>query len=684
MSTKTNEISYVAIYPPIGISRIGNSPEHFLASDLPGVSEVPKGGYKDSKGRIKKEVARFRVYGFNSAGEVIKELTHNETNSIEWRVEVANLKAAWYEFNNALDLGQKYAIPSIRRNSNVVNGYREQLAIKPSLKTISGINTNTPTIVPANKNDEHNQLLEEYQYDDNYSFDDGKFYGKNVDLGHLQTDPEGRLLFFAGDGGAESTDNMPITTFANNNGWHDDTCDGVIRATVKIDGKEFEAKPAMVAVTPPNFGQGLYGVVTMNDVVQNLFIEEMNYPNPSEKGVEFWRDIYPVLERMTNTQWVNEGFYMLFGKNSPSDFTNPKIIEILKNPDTSSESARKRVFEWFRNPESDEYTPEKVPPFYGDGFGDYKKIALDDLPVTVTQYQRLKLWMEGKFTTGEQKVFVPFDKLSPAEQINALNQAPLEDCLGGPFHPGIELTWTMRVKNMWEEPYRLNILPEGEPIQLDFGDLLTPEIALAPDGPCAVNGPGSLTRWMGVPWQTDEASCLSGYTVSTYLPLPSFWAARVPNQVFSEDGYLRMQAGNVNIAQRLKHLDYRQDWLRDIEDDHLKRLENMVEEWNHLGIITKQEKPISNNIEGYLPEVSWVEKGRNFAEEEVDQTFAQVLYAEGDKDSVVKVEEKDEVSTVGSKYLVTSLKHAAEKAAEISAEAPKSNRKRKTMRRDQR
>jgi len=280
---KINEISYVAIYPPIGIARIGNSPEHFLASDLPGVSEVPEGGYKDTKGRIKKEVARFRVYGFNSAGDVVKELTADEA-TINWRAEVANVKAAWYEFNNALDLGKKYSIPSIPRNSDVVGGYREQLAIKPSPITISGKDRNTPKIVPTDKRDEHCQLLEKYIYDKNYSFDDGKFYGKNVNLGHLQTDSEGRLLFFAGNGGAESTDNMPITTFANNNGWHDDTCDGIIRATVKINGREYEAKPAMVAVTPPNFGQGLYGVVTMNGSMPSASIIRPRSRSRSSSG----------------------------------------------------------------------------------------------------------------------------------------------------------------------------------------------------------------------------------------------------------------------------------------------------------------------------------------------------------------------------------------------------------------
>ena len=654
---KANQISYVSIYPPIGISRIGNSPEHFLAAEQPGISTVPKGGFKDSLGRVKKEVARFRVYAFDANGNPLQELTANEA-TINWRAEVANVKPAWYDFMNAMDLG-KYSKSAKPRNNDVQGADREKLAIKPSSKSISGKNIQ----------------------DDKHNFDDGLFYGTPVKLGHLETDAAGRLLFFAGNGDAQSHDNLPITTFANNDGWHDDTCDGVIRATVTVNGVDYEATPAMIAVTPPNFGQGLYGVVTMNDVVQNLFITQMGYPNPSEKGVEFYRDIYPMLSRMSQTQWVNQGFNMLFGHNSPSDFSNPELIKVLANPNEASKSARERVFEWFRDPNSKTWAPAKVPPFYGDGFGDYEKIALDDLPITVTQYQRLQQWMQGDFTTGALKAFVPLEELSVAEQINALNQAPLEDCLGGPFHPGIELTWTMRIIHMWKEPYRLHVLPEGEAIPLDFGPTLTPEVATAANGPFSVNGPGSLTRWMGVPWQTDEASCLSGYTVSTYLPLPSFWAARVPNQVLAEDGFLRMQAGNVGVAQRLKHLDYRQDWLRDIEADHLKRLTNMVDEWHELGIITKQEKPIPNNTEGFLPEVSWVEMGRNFTTEDPDQTFAQVLYAEGDKDSVVDSHLK---ADVGVTLMVNNLEHAQRKVVELRKDAPKTNRKRRTLDRGER
>lgn len=615
---KNNEINSVAIYPPIGVSRIGNSNEYFLSSDLPGIPPDPKGGFKDSMGRVKKQVARFRIYAFNKEGEVLQEIIQTKETSIEWRVHVANIKSAWYQFNNALDLVGS-AIPSVLRNKSEEN--REELIINPGTRTITGKN----------------------QQGEAYQFNSGTFYKKNVPLGEIRTDEDGRLLFFGGNGDSASKDNKPAITFANNEGWHDDTCDGTIRAKVVINGQEFEAKPAMVAVTPPDFGPGLYGVVTMNDVVQDLFIREMNFPNPSAKEIRFWTHIYPILERMTNTQWVNQGFFMLFGKNSPSDFTNHDILKKLSDPSSVFKADRNRVFDWFRDPDSQKYTPTKVPPFYGDGFGEYTKIALVDLPITRTQYSRLKKWAEGDFVTGEPATQKPFDQLSLTEQINALNQAPLEECLGGPFHPGIELTWPMRVKLMWESPYRLNIMEEGRLPNLDFGPLLSTVIALGEKGPLSSSGPGSLTRWLGVPWQTDEASCLSGYDTSTYLPLPSFWAARVPNQILSEDSFDRMGVHSLNIAQRLKHFDYRQDWLRDFGSDYTKKINLMVKEWHELGIIAPAEQ---NNENEFLPDKVWKETGRHFSGE--DPTFKQVLYAENEEDHTIEYEDIQKLSLLKS------------------------------------
>lgn len=594
-----SKIESVSIYPPIGIARIGNSPDYFLASELPGVEPKPMNGYKDAKGRIKKQAVKFRIYAFDKNGDVLGELT-NEDAKINWQVHVANVKAAWYEFNNALDLPMA-GIPSAYRNSTEKN--RSLLAIKPKPIDIVGSDITG----------------------DQYCFNDGEFYCEKVNLGRIETDNQGRVIFVPGSGDANSKDNEAPTTFANNEGWHDDTCDGVIRATVEVNEESYEAKPAMVAVTPPNFGPGLFGVVTMNDVVQNLFIKEMGYPDSADQGVVFYEHIYPMLKRMTDTQWVNEGFSVLFGKNSPSDFTDPILLNKLENPSIDFQNLRESVFNWFRDPSSKDYKPEQIPPFYGDGFGEYEGLAIVDLPVTQIQYERLKLWSEGKFTTGEIKQVRGFNDLSLQEQIDALNMAPLEECLGGPFHPGIELTWPMRVKLMWEEPYRLKVVDKGEDTDLMFGPLLSPQIALSEHGPLSKSGPGSLTRWLGVPWQTDEASCLSGYNPSTYLPLPSFWAARVPNQVLSQDGFERVKDDEVNIAQRLKHFDYRQDWLRDLGTQYLSKINKMVHRWHNLGIIAKHEDNIKDSS-GYLPEEAWVESGRPLPQ--LDPSFEQVEYAE--------------------------------------------------------
>lgn len=652
----TNEIKSVAIYPPIGIARIGNSEEYFFAPDIPGVEIAPEGGYKDGDGRVKKQVARFRIYALGENDTVLGEITETESSNIHWRIQVANVKSAWYMFNNALDIPNA-GIPSAYRNADITDDDRSQLAITPTPVSISGTNEKGAT----------------------YNFDDGEFFGKKVKLGHVETDSDGRLLFFGGDGKSASRKNKPAVTFANNEGWHDDTCDGVVRATVIIDGKEFDAEPANVAVTPPNFGPGLYGVVTMNDVVQDLFIREMNYPDSAANGVVFYEHIFPMLERMTDTQWVNQGFFMLFGKNSPSDFSNPELIERLESPSKENDALRERIFKWFRDPDSKEYTPAKVPPFYGDGFGEYENLAIVDLPITRTQYARLEKWANGDFTTGEPQKYIPFEKLSPAEQVNALNQAPMEECLGGPFHPGIELTWPMRVKQMWKKPYRLNVVAEGEATDLDFGPLLSPaivlgEVSLGKDGPLAKSGPGSLTRWLGVPWQTDEASCLSGYDLTLYLPLPSFWAARVPNQVLSEDGYARsIEAKNLNIAQRLKHFDYRQDWLRDLGSVYQTKINHMISEWHELGIIAKTEEAVKN-AEGFLPDVVWKETGRKFGEH--DPTYDQVIAAE-----TITGDEKAKLMKAAAP---TILLEDGISAAKASSHSTKSTRKRRKVSRGER
>ncbi|MFL5851108.1 MAG: LodA/GoxA family CTQ-dependent oxidase, partial [Solirubrobacteraceae bacterium] len=48
-----------------------------------------------------------------------------------------------------------------------------------------------------------------------------------------------------------------LTSYAGNDGWADDVCDGLIRATVRLGRRRLEADAAWVITTPPNYAPGM-------------------------------------------------------------------------------------------------------------------------------------------------------------------------------------------------------------------------------------------------------------------------------------------------------------------------------------------------------------------------------------------------------------------------------------------
>jgi hypothetical protein len=629
-----------AIHPSVGVARVGNAPadEYYLAPEVPGRAADPgPQGYKNAKGQVRKEAARFRIYGYDKKGNVVREITAEEAE-ITWEVHLANRKPAWYQFMNAMDLKQ-YAFSTTYRNADVTGELRQALVNDPGALRISGRDTHGAR----------------YRFDQGYyRFSSPTYIAANatgpfqVPLGELRTDGQGRLIVLGGDGKSASALGQPATTFANNDGWYDDVSDGPVRARVKLKGgQEMDAEPAMVVVTPPNFGPGLYGTVRLFDVIQDLFLRQ-GWEKPLEE-LTFWGQIHPIFERMVNSQWVMQGSNILFGPGSPGDLTDPERLKVLSDPGKKARPERERVFRLFRQPVPPWDSPapkavlpppqpSRLPPFYGDGFGDYARIAIDGLALTETQHEWLRQWAEGKFVPGKRSTPpARLEDLPLAEQPRALDRTPLEDCLGGPFHPGIEMTWPMRRPSLWQPPkeangllYRLNILPPGESPKDDYGTVLTPELCLGPDGPLNASGPGSLSRWMGVPWQTDEASCLNGYDVGTYLPLPSFWAARVPNEVLSQHAFDQATRTDLPYATRFRQLSYRQSWLRDLQGSgYTDRINNMVKNWHLLGIIAEQPVPPAESLEPGFPARYWVETGLSRSFTDADQTWRQLLLVEG-------------------------------------------------------
>ena len=591
---KAAEIVEVAIYPPLGVARVGNAPgkdDYFLASEIRGKAAVDTTSYRDPDGQIKRQGVRFRVYARLTDGKTV-ELVEGDGVSIRWTVRVANLKAGWYQFLQAMDVAPGQPPPAGRRNAGEAD--RGKLDIVPGPVTIECAGLSGPQ----------------------YEFGDGGFYGKPVYLGELRTDDKGRLIFLGGRGdSAPKVAGSKPTTFANNDGWHDDTCDGPVHASVTVDGQAFQATPGYVIATPPNFAPGIFGVVTMEDVVFQTF-EDEGWMKPA-KATSFTRDIWPIFDRMSGMQWVDHGLYVAHGTGSTLDAGAEARLTKLRDMAAGNKAWRKRVAALFRDPsDSGSYKPLKIPQIYGDAYdGPGTDFAEAGLAVTRAMYAHIRRWADGKAVDDWKGVpaLPVFERLKPEEQITQLERAGLYECLGGPFHPGIELTWIMRRASLWEKPFRLRAGAASEIARQDYGDTLSPELCLSDKGPLTLAEAGSLTRWMGVPWQTDEASCNSDadYSPSSYLSMPSFWGPRVPDQVLSSQSYGRLIDPAVSDLQALKYYGYREDWLRDVRGrGYAERINNMVGEWWMLGMAMPRDLPERLQKLG-LPATVHVETGRH-------------------------------------------------------------------------
>jgi hypothetical protein len=314
---------------------------------------------------------------------------------------------------------------------------------------------------------------------------------------------------------------------------------------------------------------------------------------------------------MVQNQWVNAGFLRDFGWGSPSDFLAPATLQLLADPSPAQAPFRQQIFERFRDPSYTSMEYGDLPPYYGDGV---------DLPATnprqwqavlPLQYAWLEQWANGDFEAdwpvGGLTFPAQLEDLPIAEQPAALDRAVLDECLGGPFHPGCEMTWPMRQPLLYDAPFRLRRQIADE---RDWGPVMTSVIALAEDGPLAFSGPGDVTRWMAVPWQTDTSSCLSRYKHDVDGYLPTFWPARVPNDVLDLESYQAVMNEALSPDERQRAFENRVKWLRDLPGFGVAsriRINAFLRQWADAGIVTPHPGPDDPSF----PETFWVELGHH-------------------------------------------------------------------------
>jgi hypothetical protein len=566
-----------AIHPATGIARIGDSrTDYFIGPEVTAPAPQPPGTYRDATGDLKRQAALFRVYGYNATGQVVRELTADNAD-IQWTAHLANRKAQWYQFQAALDIPEAVTMSVPLRNPKVAAPMRGTLAIDPGPRSITG-----KSVAGSSE----------------HCFDTGTFKGTPVPLGEICTDAAGRLLVLGGTGQSASPSGAPVfdpanpNSFNNADDWYDDISDGPVTATVRIDGQAIPADPAWVVVAPPNYAPDIVGWRTLYDLLVDVYIECGWMAMP--QTVSFSNDILPVLQRLSNLQWVNKGFATLFGKGCPMDFDDPTLIaKLARTPDPGDKSdpwaeLRQVIFNSFRPYEPTNDDPRPWPWIYGDAYGSFSATAPNNnLALPSVQQVLLRRWVEGTFVNDWDPAAVPPATLADvplAEQPAMLDKAALHFCLADAFHPGCEMTWPMRHATMYASPFRIRHRPSDQPEQ-DYGTNLTQQIALQPGGPLYAQGPGDISRWMALPWQGDTAFCRSGYDAEYDPYLPTFWAARVPNQVLTEEDYQTVMDTAAPREQRVAAYNRRASWLRALNGTAPEVMMEMIAHFGAMGIV---------------------------------------------------------------------------------------------------
>ncbi len=572
--SKDTRIVRAAIHPAIGVARVGNSPnEFFIGPEVTDPAPEKPGFYRDCAGALKRQAARFRIYGYNCAGEVVSELTA-DTADIHWSAHVANRKAAWYQWTMALDIPEAAGSKIPRRNAKVTGPRREELVIDAGPKSIRGKDTQGT----------------EYEFR-------GKFQGARVYLGEVRTDDVGRLLFLGGHGVSASPSGSTIydpddpNAFINANGWYDDMSDGPITAQVSIEGRSIPVESAWVITAPPDYGPNIHGVRTLYDLLYDLYIEAGWLQPPPE--VSFRDDVYPILQRLSKLQWVNQGFATQFGYSGPNDFEDPGYVAKLARVPRPGETdlyaeLRRQVFNSFRNPFGTDNNQLPWPWIYGDAMDvPPANTPRQNASVSPTQYLALMAWAAGNFVLYRGRpgdLPDAFSKVDLQDQPATLDRAALTFCLADAFHPGCEVTWPIRHLTMFHAPFRIRQRPEGTP-EPDYGSTLTPAIALSLTGPLHAQGPGDLTQWMGLPWQADTGFCRSGYDTNYDPFVPTFWPARVPNQVLTEPNYKIVIDTNESRDRRLAAFSSRMVWTSPLQGSIAGQMEQMVRIFGDMGLV---------------------------------------------------------------------------------------------------
>lgn len=547
------------IHPRIGVARLGNSTDadngFYLAPETIGglpigcdawgnvdTSQSPVTTFKDAIGAIKRQAAKFRVFKSVDGGEPQPiSLSDPDVATICWTVHIANKKPVWFTFSELqgdLNFGDanSYENQHIPVNNPDVSDPvdRQKLIIDPGPRTISEPETS----------------IEFSRYNTSSSYPHASFPpvgsgGQQIDcLGELRMDKQGNLIALGGFG--KVTGDAAIDSFRGAAGYWDDIADGYVVAEVVLtDGSRHVADTAWLVVGSPKYAPEIVNITTLADTMMDVAIRKNGanpdmFPGhddqpdywPKDPGngytplrgfnpdyvVNFDADIAPILKRMSMYKHVANVPIM-------DEFANPGFD--VRDQSDESRMARIAYFCMFRVPllpadYEANYATMKAGPgqLFGYDMHDLSKpsgipmmpLNSGDNSVTntgpiykfetlsPTQYFCLFQWAMGKFT----------NEVPAAPSLSAhLDQVDAGNCVGAPFSPGIEVTWSVRSANLYAKPLQFNLAHTatggvGAMVEFYAKNGLTWDRNECVEGSCE---PGDLTKRMAIPWMADFHEC---------------------------------------------------------------------------------------------------------------------------------------------------------------------------------
>lgn len=555
--------TYFRVHPSINMARVGSSNDYYIAPETAagdlldkdtgafGGIPIKKGtentpidanDFRDSEDNPLRQAARFRLFVYEQpqtqypsedGGKEIQigdVIDGKKVVDIIWTVHLANKKNNNYTITDTINgVHSEYGIESYEnghvppvRNPQYGNDLsdptrRGQLVIDAGPRAIAS-SSNGQSVVAFDQ-----ATTPSYAYggqittQDNYpvSFPDDHFdmfnpLGTIDSLGDMTIEAgTGRLIVAGGFGKAsgikDANGNPPnLCDAIDNDSWFDDTSDGSVNAMVVFDdGSTSEAIHGWVVCTDPGYAPQTRNVVSTWDDIYNTWVESLGispeifangqYSDDYQPG--FYQDILPIFHGAMLQQWntnlpqqaIKGHHYM--ASITPSDNPSeklPNLQELIRDPNDPSEF--------------DEGV--KMPLALGDAQKSF-------LALTPTQYHMVSQWYAEKFVENRPT-------LSPGEQ---LDRVTMENCLGGRYSPGIDLTFIVRDVNLYNQnwqgetgPFRIN----QQALDYSQADKNKPFLqeGYVPLRTAAVE-PGDLCKFMSQPWHTDYNSC------ATHLPDPN-------------------------------------------------------------------------------------------------------------------------------------------------------------------